>query len=167
MGCAVARSEVALLFVPIPGDCKKGVTSGNFSSCSKFSRLAGTDLTRELGYKGMTDENLNLTTLDQSIEPGPSDNEDVQHHRHGVVKRRSFRRSIGIAGTALSASVVLGSESHAQALRRSTVRLSKGDTALSPLAAAVELIEAGPVQARESERRLEQEIQAFEEWQRA
>lgn len=167
MGCAVARSEVALLFVPIPGGCKKSVTSGNFSSCSKFSRLAGTNLSRELRYKGMTDENLNLTTLDHSIEPGPSDNEDVQHHWQGVVNRRSFRRSIGIAGTALSASVVLGSESHAQASRRSTVKLSKGETALSRLAAPVELIEAGPVQARESERRLEQEIQAFEEWQRA
>src|SRR5579864_1031281 len=125
MGCAVARSEVAppLLFVPIPGVCKKVVTSENFSSCSKFSRLAGTNLTRELGYTGMTDENLNPTTLDQtSIEPSPSNNEDVQRHWHRVAKRRSFFRSIGIAGTALS--------------------------------------------ARAYERGLEQDIQAFEEWQR-
>jgi hypothetical protein len=83
-----------------------------------------------------------------------------------VVKRRSFFRSIGIAGTPLSASVVLGSESHSQASRRSTVKLPKGDAALLRLAAAVELIEADPVQAREYERRLEQDIQAFEEWQR-
>jgi len=171
MGCAVARSEVAppLLFVPIPGICKKVVTSENFYSCSKFSRLAGTNLTRELGYKGMTDENLSPTTLDQtSIEPSPSNNnEDVQRHWHGVAKRRSFLRSIGIAGTALSARVLLGSESHAPASRRSTVKLPKGDAALLRLAAAVELIDADPVQAREYERRLEQDIQAFEEWQRS
>ena len=170
MGCAVARSEVAplLLFVPIPGVCKKVATSENFSSCSKFSRLVGTNLTGELGYKGMTDENLNPTTLDQtSIEPSPSNNEDVQRHWHGVAKRRSFLRSIGIAGTALSASVVLGSESHAQASRRSTAKPPKGDAEVLRLAAAVELIEAGPVQAREYERRLEQDIQAFEEWQRS
>ena len=169
MGCAVARSEVAppLLFVPIPGVVKKVVTSGNFSSCSKFFRLAGTHLTRELGYKGMTDENLTLTALHHTcIVPSPSNNEDIQRHWHGVVKWRSFFRSIGIADTPLSASVVLGSESHAQASRRSTVKLPKGDAALLRLAAAVELIEADPVQAREYERRLEQDIQAFEEWQR-
>jgi hypothetical protein len=60
---------------------------------------------------------------------------------NGVAKRRSFLRSIGIAGTGLSASVVLGSESHAQASRRSTAKLPKGDAALLRLAAAVELIE--------------------------
>ena len=68
--------------------------------------------------------------------------------------------------TALSVSVMLGSESHAQASRRSTVKLPKGDAALLRLAAAVELIEADPVQAREYERRLEEDIQAFEKWQR-
>ena len=115
----------------------------------------------------MTDENLSLTTLDEtSIEPSPSNNEDVQRDCHGAVKRRSFLRSIGIAGTALSASVVLGSESHAQASRLGAVKLPKGDAALLRLAAAVELIEADLVQAREYERRLEQEIRAFEEWQR-
>ena len=165
--CSSVGSGPPLLFVPIPGVCKKVVTSENFSSCSKFSRLAGTNLTRELGYKGMPDDNLNSTTLDQtSIEPSPSNNEDVRRHWHEVAKRRSFLRSVGIAGAALSASVVLGSESHAQASRRSTVKLPKGDAALLRLAAAVELIEADPVQAREYERRLEQDIQAFEEWQR-
>src|SRR5579864_8391338 len=152
MGCAVARSEVAppVLFVPISGVCKKVVTSGNVSSCSKFSRLAGTHLTRELGYKGMTDENLNLTTLHHTcIEPSPSNNKDVQRHWHGVVKRRSFLRSIGNAGTALSASVLLGSQSHAQTSRRSSLKLPKGDAALLRLAAAFDLIEADPVQVRE------------------
>jgi len=116
----------------------------------------------------MTDENLTRTTLDHnSIELSPSANEDVRHHWPGVVKRRSFLENIGIAGAALSASVVLNSESHPQASRRSTVMLLKGDAARLRLAAAVELIEADPVQAKEYERRLdlEQEIQAFEEWQ--
>ena len=116
----------------------------------------------------MTDENLTRTTLDHtSIEPSPSTNEDVRHHWHGAVKRRSLLRSIGIAGAALSASVVLNSESHPQGSHRSTVTLPKGNAARLRLAAAVELIEADPVQAKEYERRLdlEQEIQAFEEWQ--
>jgi hypothetical protein len=59
-----------------------------------------------------------------------------------VVERRSFLNSIGVAGAALSASVVLGSESLAQAARRSTGKLPKGDAALFRFAAAVELIEA-------------------------
>ena len=117
----------------------------------------------------MTNKKLTRTTLDQtSIEPSPSNNEDVQDDWHGVVKRRSFFKSIGIAGAALSASVVLSSESNAQASCRSTAKLPKGDAALLRLAVAVELIEAYPMQAKENERRLglEQEIQAFEEWQR-
>ena len=81
-------------------------------------------------------------------------------------KRRFFLRSIGIAGTALSVSVMLGSESYAQASRRNTVKLPKGDAVLLQLVAAFELIEADPVQAREYARRLEEDIQAFEEWQR-
>src|SRR5689334_23149195 len=91
----------------------------------------------------MKDDNLTRTTLDQtSPEPSPlSDNEDLQRHWQGVVKRRSFLKSIGIAGAALSASAVLGSASRAQS-RPATGRLPKGDAALLRFAAAVELIEA-------------------------
>jgi adenine C2-methylase RlmN of 23S rRNA A2503 and tRNA A37 len=46
------------------------------------------------------------------------------------------------------------------------VKLPKGDAVLLQLVAAFKLIEADPVQAREYERRLEEDIQAFEEWQR-
>ena len=83
------------------------------------------------------------TTLDQtSPEPSPlSGNEDLHRHWQGVVKRRSFLKSIGIAGAALSASAVLGSASRAQS-RPATGRLPKGDAALLRFAAAVELIEA-------------------------
>lgn len=114
----------------------------------------------------MAGENLTRTTLDQtSIEPSPSNNEDVQCHSDGMSKRRSLLGSIGIAGTALSVGVALTSESQAKSTRRSTGRLPKGNAV--PLAAIVELIEADPVQAKEYERRLdlEQEIQAFEGWQ--
>jgi hypothetical protein len=97
-----------------------------------------------IGVQGMKDDNLSGTTLNQtSTEPSfPSNNEEVQQHWHGVVKRRSFLKSIGIAGAALSASVVLGSDSRALAARRSTGKLPKGDAALLRFAAAVELIEA-------------------------
>lgn len=48
----------------------------------------------------MKDDKLSQTTLNQTVtEPSPSsNNEDVQRHWHGVVKRRSFLKSIGIAG---------------------------------------------------------------------
>jgi hypothetical protein len=122
---------------------------------------------QRVGVQRQDRRESDLTTLHHTcIVPSPSNNEDIQRHGHGVVKRRSFFRSIGIADTPLSASVVLGSESHAQASRRSTVKLPKGDAVLLQLAAAFKLIEADPVQAREYERRLEQDIQAFEEWQR-
>src|SRR5246127_274995 len=92
----------------------------------------------------MKDDILSGITSNQiATETNPSSNhEDVQRHWQGVVKRRSFLKSIGIAGAALSASVVLGSESRAQAARRSTGKLSRGDAALLRFAAAVELIEA-------------------------
>ena len=92
----------------------------------------------------MKDDNLSLATSNQtSTESNPSaNNEDVQRHWQGVVKRRSFLKSIGIAGAALSASVVLGSESRAQGAHRSTGKLPKGDAALLRFAAAAELIEA-------------------------
>ena len=115
----------------------------------------------------MTDEKLTRTAVDHtSIEPSPPKSEDVRHPWHGVVKKRSFLKSIGVAGAVLSAGVALST--HAQATQRSTGRSPKGDGALLRLAAAGEFIEADPIQANEYERRfdLEQEIKAFEEWQR-
>src|SRR5712671_7351073 len=67
--------------------------------------------------------------------------EGVQRHWQGVVKRRSFLKGLGIAGAALSASALLGTDGNAQTTR-STGKLSKGDAALLRFAAAVELIEA-------------------------
>ena len=92
----------------------------------------------------MKDDKLHRTTLNQtSTEPSPSsNNEDLQKHWHGVVKRRSFLKSIGIASAALTASAVLGSDSRAQTARRSSGKLPKADAALLRFATAVELIEA-------------------------
>lgn len=130
--------------------------------------ISGNQPHGELEYKAMPDENLTPTTLDHtSIDPSPLSNEDFQHHWGLVVKRRSFFESIGVAGAALSASLALNG--YAQATRRNTRRFPKGDSvALLRLGAGVGLIEADPMQAKEDERRLdlEQEIRAFEEWQR-
>jgi hypothetical protein len=92
----------------------------------------------------MKDDNLSRTTLNQtSTEPSASsNNEEVQRHWQGVVQRRSFLKSIGLAGAALSASVVLGRDSLAQESHRRTGKLPKGDAALLRFAAAAELIEA-------------------------
>jgi Ferritin-like domain len=70
-----------------------------------------------------------------------STQDSVQRHWQGVVKRRSFLKGLGIAGAALSAGALLGTEGNAQD-KRSSGRLSKGDAALLRFAAAVELIEA-------------------------
>src|SRR5215831_11052953 len=99
---------------------------------------------KRIGVQGMKDEKLSrITSNHTSTEPHPSsNNDDVQRHWYGVVKRRSFLKSVGIAGAALSASAMLGSESHAQAAGHRTGKLSKGDAALLRFAAAAELIEA-------------------------
>jgi hypothetical protein len=70
-----------------------------------------------------------------------STEDTVQRSWQGVVKRRSFLKGLGIAGAALSAGALLGTEGNAQE-KRSSGRLSKGDAALLRFAAAVELIEA-------------------------
>jgi hypothetical protein len=71
----------------------------------------------------------------------PSAEEQVQRHWHGVVKRRSFLKGLGIAGATLSAGTFLATELNAQ-VKRSASTLSKGDAALLRFAAAAELIEA-------------------------
>jgi ferritin-like protein len=77
-----------------------------------------------------------------SPEASPSSREEkVQRHWQGVVKRRSFLKGLGIAGAALSAGALLGTQANAEE-KRSSGRLSKGDAALLRFAAAVELIEA-------------------------
>src|ERR1700693_6654211 len=70
-----------------------------------------------------------------------STEEAGQSHWQGVVKRRSFLKSLGIAGATLSAGALLATKSNAEATQ-SKGKLSKGDAALLRFAAAVELIEA-------------------------
>jgi len=91
----------------------------------------------------MKEKNSPYTVVSETnpSESNQSSTEDVQRHWQGVVKRRSFLKGLGIAGAALSAGALLGTEGSAQT-ERSTSKLSKGDVALLRFAAAVELIEA-------------------------
>jgi hypothetical protein len=70
-----------------------------------------------------------------------SPEEELQRHWHGVVKRRSFLKGLGIAGATLSAGAFLATEGAAQS-KSTSGKLSKGDAALLRFAAAAELIEA-------------------------
>src|SRR5579859_7422423 len=74
-------------------------------------------------------------------EANQSSTEDVQRHWQGVVKRRSFLKGLGIAGAALSAGALLGTESNAETAR-SRGKLSKGDVALLQFALWAELVES-------------------------
>src|ERR1700726_5094823 len=75
-------------------------------------------------------------------EANQSSTEDsVQRHWQGVVKRRSFLKGLGIAGAALSAGALLGTESNAETAR-SSGKLSKGDVSLLQFALWAELVES-------------------------
>src|SRR5579864_2938959 len=74
-------------------------------------------------------------------EANQSSTEDVQCRWQGVIKRRSFLKGLGIAGAALSAGALLGTEGNAQTTR-STGRLSRGDVALLQFALWAELVES-------------------------
>jgi hypothetical protein len=70
-----------------------------------------------------------------------SDDEEIQRQWQGVVKRRSFLKTIGIAGATISAGSLLGTDAYAQSTR-STGRLSRGDVALLQFALWAELVES-------------------------
>ena len=92
----------------------------------------------------MKEKNSLSTVVSETNSPEASHSsieEGVQRHWQGVVKRRSFLKGLGIAGAALSAGALLGTDANAQTTR-STGKLPKGDTALLRFAAAAELIEA-------------------------
>jgi len=73
--------------------------------------------------------------------PLSAEDENVQRHWQGVVKRRSFLKSIGLAGATVTAGALMGKQLNAETTQSSR-RLSKGDIQLLQFAAAVELIEA-------------------------
>jgi Ferritin-like domain len=89
----------------------------------------------------MKEKNSQSAALPETNSSENSIEECVQRHWQGVVKRRSFLKSLGIAGATVSAGALLATEGRAQDAR-SRGKLSKGDTALLRFAAAVELIEA-------------------------
>src|SRR5580700_3878004 len=69
---------------------------------------------------------------------------DVNSHSHGVVRRRSFLKGLGMAGAALlPASALLMTKGKAQADERQerNGKLTKGDVAILRLLAAAEIIE--------------------------
>jgi len=70
-----------------------------------------------------------------------STGQDVQHHWHGVVKRRSFLQGIGMTGAAFTAGALLPTEGKAQS-RSTSGRLSPGDSALLQFALWAELVES-------------------------
>jgi hypothetical protein len=82
-----------------------------------------------------------VSQTDTSDTTQCSPEEEVQRHWHGVVKRRSFLKGLGIAGATLSAGAFLATEGAAES-KASPGKLSKGDAALLRFAAAAELIEA-------------------------
>ena len=66
---------------------------------------------------------------------------DINSHSHGVVRRRSFLKSLGMAGaTLLPASALLMTKGKARADERNG-KLTKGDVAILRLLAAAEIIE--------------------------
>jgi hypothetical protein len=66
---------------------------------------------------------------------------DIDSHSHGVVRRRSFLKGLGMAGaTLLPASALLLTKGKARADARKG-RLTKGDVAILRLLAAAEIIE--------------------------
>src|SRR5580704_7853918 len=92
----------------------------------------------------MKEETLTSDMTSQTTSPdtpASSTNDDLQRHWHGVVKRRSFLKGLGMSAATLSAGALLSAKGNAQSTR-STGKLSKGDAALLKFAAAAELIEA-------------------------
>ena len=88
----------------------------------------------------MKEENLPPRSTLEASSPETS-GEDIQRHWHGVVKRRSFLRGIGMTGAALSAGALLPTAGRAQARSRNG-RLSPGDVALLQFAAWAEIVES-------------------------
>ncbi|HKW25294.1 MAG TPA: twin-arginine translocation signal domain-containing protein [Terriglobales bacterium] len=75
----------------------------------------------------------------RATNPASADDE-VEHRWQQVVRRRSFLKTIGIAGAGLSAGALLGKESEAQT--SSSSKLSPGDAALLQFALWAETVES-------------------------
>jgi TAT (twin-arginine translocation) pathway signal sequence len=66
----------------------------------------------------MNEENLPSTVASQTTSSEATTSSasgDVQRHWHGVVKRRSFLKGLGVAGATLSAGALLTTQGNAQA----------------------------------------------------
>src|SRR5260370_13749375 len=89
----------------------------------------------------MKDEQNKIDTVSSSTQSPPPASEDINSHRRGVVRRRSFLKGLGMAGaTLLPASALLMTKGKARADERQG-KLTKGDVAILRLLAAAEIIE--------------------------
>jgi hypothetical protein len=88
-------------------------------------------------------ENLRPTVSSETQSPPPT-SEDINSHRRGVVRRRSFLKGLGMAGaTLLPASALLMTKGKAQAdeSQDRKGKLTKGDVAILRFLAAAEILE--------------------------
>src|ERR1700692_3816080 len=92
----------------------------------------------------MKEKNSPTEVMSEANSPEASQSStesNVQRHWQGVVKRRSFLKGLGIAGAALSAGALLGTERNAETAG-SRGKLSKGDVALLQFALWAEIVES-------------------------
>src|ERR1700731_1170845 len=92
----------------------------------------------------MKDEQNKIDTVSSSTQSPPPASEDINSHWHGVVRRRSFLKGLGMAGaTLLPASALLTTKAKAQQTGsdKSKGNLTKGDAAILRFLAAAEILE--------------------------
>ena len=80
-------------------------------------------------------------TASDEAKPSELEQDSVERHWQGVVKRRSFLKGISLAGATLTVGTLMGKAVAGETTSHSS-RLSKADAALLRFAAAAELIEA-------------------------
>jgi hypothetical protein len=96
----------------------------------------------------MKDEQNKIDTVSSSTQSPPPASEDINSHWHGVVRRRSFLKGLGMAGaTLLPASALLMTKAKAQQedSNRSGDRsgsLTRGDAAILRFLGAAEILES-------------------------
>jgi hypothetical protein len=93
----------------------------------------------------MKEENLPPTTVSSETQSSPPASEDVKSHWHGVVRRRSFLKSLGVAGAALlpaSALLMTKADAEQTGSERNKGSLTRGDAAILRFLGAAEILES-------------------------
>src|SRR5258708_24747012 len=95
----------------------------------------------------MKDEQNKIDTVSSSTQSPPPASEDINSHWHGVVRRRSFLKGLGMAGTTLLPAAAL-LMSKAKAEQGDSNRgdrsgsLTRGDAAILRFLGAAEILES-------------------------